>query len=89
MSCCSMLYLEEERPRTLSPARLEEDTREGAVLSPSQVTFRVPFPHPGLDPGPGDANGGWFDGIIGCFKPMWAIVGKNKPSIGPQKGSFI
>ena len=87
MSCCSMLYLEEERPRTLSPARLEEDTREGAVLSPSQVTFRVPFPHPGLDPGPGDANGGWFDGIIGCFKPMWAIVGKNKP-IGPQKGTF-
>ena len=46
-----MLYLEEDRPRTLSPARLEEDTREGAVLSPSQVTFRVPFPHPGLDPG--------------------------------------
>ena len=83
-----MLYLEEDRPRTLSPARLEEDTREGAVLSPSQVTFRVPFPHPGLDPGaPGVSNTGWFDGIIGCFKPMWAIVGKNKP-IGPQKGEY-
>ena len=65
-----MLYLEEDRaPRTLSPARLEEDTREGAVLSPSQVTFRVPFPHSGLDQGPGVSTGGWFDGIIGCFKP--------------------
>ena len=54
-----MLYLEEDRPRTLSPARLEEDTREGAVLSPSQVTLRVPFPHPGLDPGaPGVSNTG-------------------------------
>ena len=42
----SMLYLEKDRPHTLSPARLEEDIREGAVLSFSLVTFRIPFTQP-------------------------------------------
>ena len=72
----SILYLEEDNklPRTLSPANLETDL----VLSPSQVHFKVPFHHPGQ---PHAAAGGssLLDGIWGCFKPMWAIMGKNKP----------
>ena len=68
-----MLYLEEESklPRTLSPANLEADT----VVSPSHVNFKVPLHHPGIP----HSGGSWFDGIMGCFKPMWAIMGKNKP----------
>ena len=22
---------------------------------------------------------GWLDGFIGCFKPMWLMIGKGKP----------
>ena len=68
-----MLYLEEDNklPRTLSPANLETD-----VVSPSHVNFKVPLHHPAH---PHAAPGSWFDGIMGCFKPMWAIMGKNKP----------
>ena len=71
----SILYLEEEnRPRTLSPANLETDL----VLSPSQVNFKVPFQQPAHCQ---QAAGGssLLDGIWGCFKPMWSIMGKNKP----------
>ena len=25
-------------------------------------------------------NAGWLDGILGCLKPMWMIIGKNKPN---------
>ena len=80
----SILYLEEEnRPRTLSPANLETDL----VLSPSQVHFKVPFHHPGQ---PHAAAGGssLLDGIWGCFKPMWAIMGKNKP-INMERGETL
>ena len=68
----SMLYLEEDTrlPRTLSPANLEAD-----LVSPSHVNFKVPLHHPGLPPG----SSSWFDGIMGCFKPVWTIMGKNKP----------
>ena len=73
----SILYLEEDNnklPRTLSPANLETDL----VLSPSQVHFKVPFHHPGQSH---VAAGGssLLEGIWGCFKPMWSIMGKNKP----------
>ena len=33
--------------------------------------------------GPGTAvagGSGWLEGIMGCFKPVWAIMGKNKPT---------
>ena len=80
----SILYLEEDNklPRTLSPANLETDL----VVSPSQVHFKVPFHHPG-QPGLTAGAGGssLLDGIWGCFKPMWAIMGKNKP-INMERG---
>ena len=77
---CSILqYLEEDDkgPRTLSPAKLEQ---ENQAVSPSQVTFRVPF-HPSLvtSPGVGSSGGGWMEGVLGCFKPVFALV-KNKPT---------
>ena len=77
----SILYLEEEnRPRTLSPANLETDL----VLSPSQVHFKVPFHRPG-QPHATAGGSSLLDGIWGCFKPMWAIMGKNKP-INMERG---
>ena len=44
-----------------------------------EVAYRVP-----LNP----ADGGWFDGLIGCFKPMWMIMGKTK-SPDLEKGNFF
>ena len=43
----------------------------------SQVTFRVPLGGPGTAVAGGS---GWLEGIMGCFKPVWAIMGKNKPT---------
>ena len=39
-----------------------------------QVAYRVPLNPAGLV-----SNVGWFDGLMGCFKPMWMIIGKAKP----------
>ena len=81
----SILYLEEENklPRTLSPANLETDL----VLSPSQVNFKVPFQQPAHCQ---QAAGGssLLDGIWGCFKPMWSIMGKNKP-LNLERGEYL
>ena len=38
----------------------------------SQVAYRLNAP--GLI-----SNVGWFAGFIGCFKPVWMMIGKNKP----------
>ena len=38
----------------------------------SQVTYRLNAP--GLI-----SKVGWFAGFIGCFKPVWMMIGKNKP----------
>jgi len=38
-----------------------------------------------LGPGSRAAGIGWFDGLLGCLKPMWMILGKNKP-MEPGKG---
>ena len=80
----SILYLEEDQtklPRTLSPANLETDL----VLSPSQVHFKVPFHHPGQAAQHAAGGTSLLDGIWGCFKPMWSIMGKNKP-INMERG---
>ena len=87
-ACFSMLYLEEDKgPRTLSPAKLEQETQ---AISPSQVTFKVPFHSnvPGGSESLGqNVGGGYLDGILGCFKPVWALV-KTKP-VEVEQGKLI
>jgi len=79
----SMLYIEDDilSPRNLSPVLLDlgkghkSDGDGETPASPSQVAYRLPFNNSDIN-----SNGGWFDGLMGCFRPMWTIMGKTKPT---------
>merc|ERR1719477_371351 len=78
----SMLFIEDDMLSggTLSPVLLDlgkGHKSDGDAESPpsaSQVAYRVPLNPAGLV-----SNVGWLDGLMGCFKPMWMIIGKTKP----------
>ena len=48
-----------------------------------QVTYRGPLAPVNRA---NNNNNGWFDGILGCFRPMWMIIGKQKPNLELETG---
>ena len=51
-----------------------------------QVTYRGPLA-PVNRPNNNNNNNGWLDGILGCFRPMWMIIGKQKPNLELETGA--
>jgi hypothetical protein len=54
-----------------------------------QVTYRgplVPANRANNNNNNNNNNNGWFDGILGCFRPMWMIIGKQKPTLELETG---
>jgi hypothetical protein len=61
-----------------------------------QVTYRGPLApvnrangNAGNNNNNNNNNNGWFDGILGCFRPMWMIIGKQKPNLELETGKTM